>query len=111
MRGLRPARHVWVIGQHFPKAEFFTEFQRLDRHALRAGADFSMFALPTPVDEAHIPDFSPVVGASVVVGEHVKKGVTVVHESTVYPGATEEVLVPMLEWESGFQWNRDFHVV
>ncbi len=54
-----------------------------------ARADFIIVAVPTPVDEAHIPDFSPLVGSSTTVGKHMKKGATVVYESTVYPGATE----------------------
>ena len=66
--------------------------------------------MPTPVDEAHIPDFSPLVGSSTTVGKHMKKGAIVVYESTVYPGATEEVCIPLLEKHSGMQWMRDFHV-
>src|SRR5580704_6809041 len=73
-------------------------------------ADFIVVAVPTPVDVAHIPDFSPLVGASETVGRHMKKGAIVVFESTVYPGATEEVCVPVLERHSGMRWKRDFHV-
>jgi UDP-N-acetyl-D-galactosamine dehydrogenase len=73
-------------------------------------ADFIIVAVPTPVDEAHIPDFSPLVGSSTTVGEHMKKGVTVIYESTVYPGATEEVCIPLLEKHSGMKWKQDFHV-
>ncbi|MBA2690021.1 MAG: nucleotide sugar dehydrogenase [Burkholderiales bacterium] len=73
-------------------------------------ADFIVVAVPTPVDEAHQPDFSPLVGASTSVGKHMKKGVTVVYESTVYPGATEEVCIPVLEKHSGMKWKTDFHV-
>ncbi|HRE15486.1 MAG TPA: nucleotide sugar dehydrogenase, partial [Rhodocyclaceae bacterium] len=73
-------------------------------------ADFVVVAVPTPVDEAHIPDFSPLVGSSATVGKHMKRGVTVVYESTVYPGATEEVCIPLLEKYSGMKWRRDFHV-
>ena len=75
-----------------------------------ASADFLIVAVPTPVDEAHIPDFSPLVGASTTVGKHMKAGATVIYESTVYPGATEEVCIPILERESGLEWKRDFHV-
>ncbi len=57
-------------------------------------ADFIIVAVPTPIDAAHQPDFSPLVGASITVGRHMKKGATVVYESTVYPGATEEVCIP-----------------
>jgi UDP-N-acetyl-D-glucosamine/UDP-N-acetyl-D-galactosamine dehydrogenase len=73
-------------------------------------ADFIIIAVPTPVDVAHIPDFDPLIVASTTVAQHMKKGVTVVYESTVYPGATEEVCVPVLERHSGMQWKRDFHV-
>lgn len=73
-------------------------------------ADIIIVAVPTPVDSAHIPDFSPLIGASTTVGQHMKKGAVVVYESTVYPGATEEVCIPLLERHSGMVWRRDFHV-
>jgi UDP-N-acetyl-D-glucosamine/UDP-N-acetyl-D-galactosamine dehydrogenase len=73
-------------------------------------ADFILVAVPTPVDNAHIPDFGPLVGASKSIGPYLKKGATVVYESTVYPGATEEVCIPVLEQTSGLQWKRDFFV-
>jgi UDP-N-acetyl-D-galactosamine dehydrogenase len=75
-----------------------------------ASAEFLIVAVPTPVDEAHVPDFSPLVGASTTVGKHMKAGATVIYESTVYPGATEEVCIPILERESGLQWKLGFHV-
>ena len=75
-----------------------------------AEADFVIVAVPTPVDGARRPDLSPLLSASATVGKHLKKGAIVVYESTVYPGATEEVCVPVLERESGMQWKRDFHV-
>jgi UDP-N-acetyl-D-galactosamine dehydrogenase len=73
-------------------------------------ADFVVIAVPTPVDEAHAPDFSPLVGASTTVGKNLKRGATVVFESTVYPGATEEVCIPILEKHSGLKWQQDFFV-
>ena len=75
-----------------------------------ASADFVIVAVPTPVDEAHIPDFSPLVGSSIAVGKNMKQGATVVYESTVYPGATEEVCIPVLEQNSGLKWKTGFHV-
>ncbi len=75
-----------------------------------AEADIIIVAVPTPVDEAHIPDFSPLVGASVAAGRNMKKGAIVIYESTVYPGATEEVCIPVLERESGMKWMQDFFV-
>lgn len=78
--------------------------------AVLARADYLVVAIPTPVDEAHRPDFSPLVGASEFVGRHMKRGAIVVYESTVYPGATEEVCIPVLENASGLAWKRDFFV-
>jgi UDP-N-acetyl-D-galactosamine dehydrogenase len=73
-------------------------------------ADFVIIAVPTPVDEAHNPDFGPLIGASTSVGKNLMRGATVVFESTVYPGATEEVCVPVLERHSGLKWKKDFFV-
>lgn len=78
--------------------------------AVISEADIIVVAVPTPVDEAHIPDFSPLVGSSTTVGQHMKQGAIVVYESTVYPGATEEVCIPLLEQYSGMKWRQDFHV-
>lgn len=75
-----------------------------------SAADFIVVAVPTPVDKAHTPDFTPLVGASTTVGKYMKKGAIVVYESTVYPGATEEVCIPLLEKHSGMKWKQDFHV-
>src|SRR5579862_4837214 len=80
-----------------------------DAAALRE-ADFIVVAVPTPVDDAHQPDFAPLLGASASVGSNLKRGAIVVYESTVYPGATEEICVPVLEAKSGMQWKRDFFV-
>ena len=73
-------------------------------------ADFIVVAVPTPVDDAHRPDFGPLLGASEAVGRQLKRGATIVFESTVYPGATEEVCVPVVERCSGLVWQRDFFV-
>jgi UDP-N-acetyl-D-glucosamine/UDP-N-acetyl-D-galactosamine dehydrogenase len=75
-----------------------------------AKADYIIVAVPTPVDIAHQPDFSPLIGSSTSVGKYMKKGAIVVYESTVYPGATEEVCIPVLEKHSGMKWLKDFHV-
>ena len=75
-----------------------------------ADADFVIVAVPTPIDSARLPDFAPLVGASEIVGKHMKRGAIVVYESTVYPGATEEVCIPVLERHSGMKWRQDFHV-
>ena len=73
-------------------------------------ANFIVVAVPTPVDEAHQPDFGPLLGASESVGKHLQRGAIVVFESTVYPGATEEICVPVIERHSGLKWQRDFFV-
>ncbi|HHW63424.1 MAG TPA: nucleotide sugar dehydrogenase [Rhodocyclaceae bacterium] len=73
-------------------------------------ADFVVIAVPTPVDDAHQPDFTPLVKSSETAGRHLKRGAIVVYESTVYPGATEEVCIPILERESGMKWKQDFFV-
>lgn len=73
-------------------------------------ADFIVVAVPTPVDSAHQPDLTPLVRSSETVGQHLKPGTTIVYESTVYPGATEEVCIPVLEKVSGLKWKKDFHV-
>jgi UDP-N-acetyl-D-galactosamine dehydrogenase len=73
-------------------------------------ADYIVVAVPTPVDIAHNPDFTPLAGASKTVGQHMKRGAIIIYESTVYPGATEEVCIPILEQHSGLKWKEDFHV-
>jgi UDP-N-acetyl-D-galactosamine dehydrogenase len=78
--------------------------------SLLSQADIIVVAVPTPVDNAHIPDFRPLLGSSASAGKHMKKGAIVVYESTVYPGATEEVCIPVLERESGLKWKQDFFV-
>ncbi len=80
-----------------------------DPEALRE-ADFIIIAVPTPVNDARQPDFGPLEGASRTVGKFMKRGATVIYESTVYPGTTEEVCVPILERASGMRWKQDFHV-
>ena len=78
--------------------------------ALIGDADYIIVAVPTPIDEARRPDFGPLVSASRTVGQNMKKGAIVVYESTVYPGATEEECIPVLEEYSGLKWKQDFHI-
>ena len=73
-------------------------------------ADFIIVAVPTPIDNAHTPDFGPLLKASESIGRHLKRGATVVFESTVYPGATEEICIPVIERYSGLAWKKDFFV-
>jgi UDP-N-acetyl-D-galactosamine dehydrogenase len=72
--------------------------------------DYVIIAVPTPVNAARQPDFSPLESASRIVGKHMKAGAIVIYESTVYPGTTEEICVPILEKHSGMRWKHDFHV-
>jgi UDP-N-acetyl-D-galactosamine dehydrogenase len=73
-------------------------------------ADFVIVAVPTPVDEANLPNFEPLASACRAIGPNLKIGATVIFESTVYPGATEEVCVPELEQASGRRWKHEFFV-
>lgn len=73
-------------------------------------AKFHIVAVPTPINQDKTPDLAPVEGASAVVGRNLKKGSIVVYESTVYPGVTEDVCVPILERESGLKCGVDFKV-
>lgn len=73
-------------------------------------AKFHIVAVPTPVNTDHTPDLNPVIGASEIVGRNLVKGSIVVYESTVYPGCTEDVCIPILEKESGLKCGIDFKV-
>ena len=86
------------------KVDFTSDEKRLSE------ASFIIVAVPTPVNNDHTPDLSPVEGASVIVGRNLKKGTIVVYESTVYPGVTEDICVPILERESGLKCGKDFKV-
>ena len=73
-------------------------------------AKFIIVAVPTPVNTDHTPDLTPVIGASEIVGRNLTKGAIVVYESTVYPGCTEHVCIPILEKESGLKCCEDFKI-
>jgi UDP-N-acetyl-D-galactosamine dehydrogenase len=90
-----------LAAKHFKPTSDPTELAR---------ADFIIVAVPTPINAARQPDFGPLESASETVGRYMKRGATVIYESTVYPGATEEVCVPILEKFSGLRWRQDFHV-
>lgn len=72
-------------------------------------SNFYVVAVPTPVDENNRPDLRPLIGASQIVGQVIKKGDIVVYESTVYPGVTEEECLPIVEQVSGLVFNKDFY--
>ena len=86
------------------RLSFTTELK--DLQACRA----YIVTVPTPIDEYKRPDLSPLIGASTSVGKVLKKGDVVIYESTVYPGCSEEVCVPILERESGLKFNRQFYI-
>ncbi len=81
-----------------------------DKPELISTADLIIVTVPTPIDEHKIPDLRPVKAASRTVGRFMKKGSIVVYESTVYPGVTEDICIPILEQESGLKWKENFHV-
>ena len=96
-----------VSGEAFRSA---TQLSCTTDPAVLAQARFIVVAVPTPVDVAHRPDFTPLIKSSEAVGRHLAPGSVVVYESTVYPGATEEVCIPILERQSGLKWKKDFFV-
>lgn len=73
-------------------------------------ADFHIIAVPTPVDDSKVPNLEPLISATTTVARYMKRGCIIVFESTVYPGTTEEVCVPILEKISKMKWKKDFHV-
>ena len=103
-KGIDPTREVGaeVISQSKVK---FTADEKMLREA-----KFHIVAVPTPVNDDHTPDLSPVKGASKILGRNLTQGSVVVFESTVYPGGTEEVCVPILEKESGLVCGVDFKI-
>lgn len=95
------------------KAEDFkasTKIQFTSDSSMINNADVIIVAVPTPVDEAHNPDFTALKNASALVGKNLKDGAIIVYESTVYPGATEEICVPILEKNSNKKWQQGFNV-
>lgn len=87
-----------------------TTVEFTDDEAKLREAKFLIVAVPTPVNTDHTPDLAPVIGASEIVGRNLTKGSIVVYESTVYPGVTEDVCIPILERKSGLKCGADFKV-
>ena len=102
--GVDPTREVGNEAIKDTTLEFTADEKRLQE------AKFHIVAVPTPVNDDHTPDLSPVEGASRILGRNLTKGSVVVFESTVYPGVTEEVCVPILEQESGMVCGVDFKI-
>lgn len=103
-QGIDPTNEVGNEGIKSCSVDFTCDETKLQK------AKFHIVAVPTPVREDHTPDLSPVEGASRVVGRNLTKGSIVVYESTVYPGVTEEICIPILEKESGLVCGVDFKV-
>ena len=122
------ARHLKVIGFDINAKRVAELQQGTDRNGETLGGDlknpnltftadaknlrqakYIIICVPTPVDQANVPDLSPVVGASEIVGDNLSKGAIVVYESTVYPGVTELVALPVLEKRSGLKLG-DFKI-
>lgn len=102
--GVDPTHEVGDEAISKTAVEFTTDEVRLRE------AKFHIVAVPTPVNDDHTPDLSPVESASTILGRNLTKGSVVVFESTVYPGVTEDVCVPILEKESGLKCGVDFKI-
>ena len=102
--GIDPTKEVGDEVIKSTTVEFTSDEMRLRE------AKFHIVAVPTPVNLDHTPDLAPVIGASEIIGRNLTKGSIVVYESTVYPGVTEDVCVPILERESGLKCGVDFKV-
>lgn len=102
--GIDPTHEVGNAAIQETKVQFTSDEQDLQK------AKFHIVAVPTPVNQDKTPDLSPVEGASRILGRNLTKGSIVVFESTVYPGVTEDVCVPILEQESGLKCGVDFKV-
>lgn len=102
--GVDPTNEVGNDAIKTTTVEFTADEKDLSR------AKFHIVAVPTPVNDDHTPNLAPVQGASQILGRNLTKGSIVVFESTVYPGVTEEVCIPILENESGLKCGRDFKI-
>ena len=103
-KGVDPTKEVGDEAIKNSTGEFTADEKQLQK------AKFHIVAVPTPVNTDHTPDLSPVIGASEIVGRNLVKGSIVVYESTVYPGVTEDVCIPILEKESGLKCGVHFKV-
>jgi UDP-N-acetyl-D-galactosamine dehydrogenase len=102
--GIDPTKEVGDEAISQTTVQFTSDERELQK------AKFHIVAVPTPVNTDHTPDLTPVIGASEIVGRHLVRGAIVVYESTVYPGCTEDVCIPILEKQSGLKCGVDFKV-
>ncbi len=102
--GIDPTKEVGNEAIRNATVDFTSDEKKLKE------AKFLIVAVPTPVNTDHTPDFSPIIGASEIVGRNLTRGAIVVYESTVYPGCTETVCIPILEKESGLKCGEDFKI-
>lgn len=102
--GKDPTKEVGDARIRKTKVAFTSNEKRLQ------DARFIIIAVPTPINSDHTPDLAPVIGASEIVGRNLRRGTIVVYESTVYPGCTEDICIPILERESGMRCGLDFKV-
>ena len=103
-QGIDPTNEVGNVAIKETSVEFTTDEKKLEN------SKFHIVAVPTPINLDKTPDLSPVEGASRIIGRNLTKGSIVVYESTVYPGVTEDVCIPILESESGLKCGIDFKV-
>lgn len=103
-KGADPTNEVGDAAVREADIEFTSDATRLST------ARFIIVAVPTPVNKDHTPDLSPIEAASCLVGQNISKGSVVVFESTVYPGVTEEICVPIIEKESGLKCGKDWKI-
>src|SRR5690606_23753048 len=103
-KGIDPTNEVGNEAIRKTTVEFISNETRLKE------AKFHIVAVPTPINSDKTPDLSPVESASIIVGRNLTKGSIVVYESTVYPGVTEDICIPILEKESGLKCGIDFKV-
>lgn len=103
-KGIDPTGEVGDEEIILSTVEFTDDESRLEE------ASFFIIAVPTPVNTDHTPDLSPIINATTIVSHHIKKGSIIVYESTVYPGCTEDICIPILERESGLKCGTDFKI-
>ena len=102
--GIDPTKEVGDEGVRNTKIHFTSDESELKK------AKFIIVAVPTPVNTDHTPDLTPIIGASEIVGRNLTAGSIIVYESTVYPGCTEDVCIPILEKQSGLKCGTDFKI-